>query len=353
MVDIQFEEIPETPASMKLYSVRIVLNNPEKVRQLFDQIRVYRSTDSTDGMDGTFSEITESGSRITLIGTSRNYTFIDDTGAATYWYRITYYNTRSKKESPPSRAQLGKASPALSIISVEDIKTNYLFGVNLTDDLGNPYPDSLFQFYIENAAQLVADKLDIVLPATTFLDERQDYFRRDYENFLWMRLLNVPIISVERVRLVLPTNQQIIEYDPDWIHIDHDAGHVEIVPGAGQITLGQTGAFLPLVFGGQKYLPQAFRIDYTAGFTTVPADIRHAIGLIASIGPFNIAGDLIAGAGIASQSISIDGLSQSLATTSSATNSGYGARILLYYKELLSMWPILMGRYKPLSFTVV
>lgn len=353
MVDIGFQEVPETPASMKIYTIRIVINNPDRVRQLFNQIRVYRSIDSTDGTDGTFTEITESGTRVNLIGTSRNYTFVDVEGNADYWYRITYYNSRSNKESPPSRAQQGRASPALSVLSVDELKINYLFGVDLTDDQGTPYPDSLFQFYIESAVQFVQDKLDIVLPPTQFLDERQDYIRQDYNKYIWMQLLHRPVLSVERVRLVLPTNQQIIEYNTDWIYTDKDAGTIEIVPGGGQITLGQTGAFLPLVFGGQDYLPQAFRIDYTAGFNVVPGDIREVIGMFASLGPFNIAGDLVAGAGIQSQSISMDGLSQSLATTNSSTNAGYGARLLLYFKQLKEMWPTLQGAYRGNRMVVV
>lgn len=353
MVDIQFEDVPETPAAMKLYTIRIVINNPERVRSMFNQIRVYKSEDSTDGTDGTWDEISESGTRINLIGTSRNYTFVDPNGAESHWYRITYYNSRTQTESSYSRPQQGKASPALSVMSVDELKTNFLWGVDLTDDNGTPYPDSLFQFYIESAVAFVQDKLGIILTPTVFEDERHDFIKQDYNKYIWMKLLNVPVISVERVRLVLPTNQQVIQYNNDWIHLDKDAGHIEIVPGSGQLTLGQTGAFLPLVFGGQDYLPQAFRVDYTAGFEKVPGDIREVIGMWASLGPFNIAGDLVAGAGIQSQSISVDGLSQSLATTNSSTNAGYGARLLLYYKQLKEMWPVLRNRYAPLNMVVV
>ena len=65
----------------------------------------------------------------------------------------------------------------------------------------------------------------------------------------------------------------------------------------------------------------------------------------ASIGILNIAGDLIAGAGIATKSVSVPGLSQNIGTTSSATNSGYGARIGEYQKELKAMIPNLRRYY--------
>jgi hypothetical protein len=76
------------------------------------------------------------------------------------------------------------------------------------------------------------------------------------------------------------------------------------------------------------------------------------VGMIASMGPFNIAGDMIAGAGIASQSIGIDGLSQSVSTTSSATNAGYGARIIQYQKDVKDQIKHLQNYYKGPRLTV-
>lgn len=81
--------------------------------------------------------------------------------------------------------------------------------------------------------------------------------------------------------------------------------------------------------------------DYHLKWTvlSIPSNILHAVGLSAALQVLDVAGDLIVGAGIASQSTSVDGLSQSINTTSSATNSGYGARVKQYereYKALLS-----------------
>tara|TARA_R110000824_G_scaffold355998_1_gene543213 strand:- start:291 stop:521 length:231 start_codon:yes stop_codon:yes gene_type:complete len=76
--------------------------------------------------------------------------------------------------------------------------------------------------------------------------------------------------------------------------------------------------------------------------------------MAASIGVFDIAGDLVAGAGIASLSISVPGLSQSIGTTSSATNSGYGARIKSYQEQIKKALPNLRRFYgKGTRMTVV
>ncbi len=50
--------------------------------------------------------------------------------------------------------------------------------------------------------------------------------------------------------------------------------------------------------------------------------------------PLDTAGDLIVGAGIAAFRLGVDGLTQEINTTSSATNSGYGARMLSYKDQL-------------------
>jgi len=75
--------------------------------------------------------------------------------------------------------------------------------------------------------------------------------------------------------------------------------------------------------------------------------------MFASIGPFNIFGDLIAGAGIATISLSLDGLSQNVGTTSSATNAGFGARIIQYLKQIKEQMPQLRRYYKRVGGMVV
>jgi len=55
--------------------------------------------------------------------------------------------------------------------------------------------------------------------------------------------------------------------------------------------------------------------DFEVVISTLPADIKQAIGYKAALLPLDVAGDLIAGAGIANLHVGVDGLSQSLGTT--------------------------------------
>jgi hypothetical protein len=89
--------------------------------------------------------------------------------------------------------------------------------------------------------------------------------------------------------------------------------------------------------------PVSWKID------TLPRDIARAVALKASLLALDVAGDLIAGAGIAMVSTSMDGLSQNINTTASATNSGYGARVLQFTKEYKELISTLRATYRAMN----
>jgi hypothetical protein len=143
----------------------------------------------------------------------------------------------------------------------------------------------------------------------------------------------------------------VIDFPTEWIQLRPDTGQVNIVPTSGtlsQVLYTAGGSFLPLVASGRHFVPNILSVDFTAGFEDgeVPQEIRDVVGKLAAFAPLNVAGDLIVGAGIASKSISMDGLSQSINTTSSATNAGYGARLHQYSAELKMAIPVLERYYK-------
>src|SRR5690606_21040030 len=63
--------------------------------------------------------------------------------------------------------------------------------------------------------------------------------------------------------------------------------------------------------------PNYWKQEYITGFDVIPIDIIQAIGIMAAINVFTIIQDsLLGGAGIASKSVGIDGLSQSVSLNS-------------------------------------
>ena len=340
---------------MATIKVKMVVSNLSNVMLVFDKLKVYRST---TGATGAYSEITTVPTRPTLQSNIMVYEHIDLSGDPDYWYKSSYFSSVSSQESEKSDAQQGEGDTALDIISVDALKTNYLFGLDLTDDDGTPYPNSMYEYFIMSAVSWLEKRLDLPIRVKNITEERHDYYREDYKQYIWMKLLESPVISVEAVRLVLPGEQVVQNFDSEWFQLEKHSGQLQLVPGtgsAGSVLLGAAGAYISMIYRNNRFIPGAFRVDYTAGFAPgeVPHDIIDLIGKKASFGPLNIAGDLLGGAGIASQSISIDGLSQSFNTTSSATNAGYGARLLQYGKEIKEVLAMLERYYKGIRLAVI
>ena len=329
--------------------LQFVVQNLRAVRQFYDEIRVHRST---TGRAGPYVEVTAAGAataypRIPLRDNKVVYEFAHREGAATDWYRTTYAHSVDGTESSandPIRADLEQVS---DVITATEIKTNYLYGLDLADELGNELPDSVYEWYALAAVDLLESQLDIAIRTRTIDssatdggvsapgDETHDFLVQEYYKYIWLQLDRYPVISVDRVRLVLPTAQEVITFDPAWIKLRPAKGQVMIIPSAGVVALGQTGAWLPLVYGWTDFIPDVFEIRYTAGqINGVPPAIKNLVGKMAAIGPLAILGDLIIGAGIAEQNIGMDGLMQGVRSTASATNSGYGARIRQYAAEI-------------------
>lgn len=356
----------------------IEVADPDTVLLSYDQIQVHRST---SGIAGPFVEITKPLTRIPLESGVTEYQYVDETGKAVYYYQFRFYNSGTQAVSSFSAPQLGAVDPALDILSVEELQELYLFGIDLSDDRGNPFPPSIYEHYIRSAVNSLEHKLDIPVRKLEVELEMHDYYREDYDKYLWVELDHHPVIEIDEVSLVLPGEAVVQVFEREWIHIDRMTGQLQLVPGtgtAGTILLGASGAWLPLIYGNNRYIPDVFRLKYKAGFgkpspgafdrtpgLTGPVSVPHPrldrdqevikdlVGKIASFGPLNIAGDLIVGAGIASKSIGLDGLSQSISTTSSATNAGFGARLVQYGREIKELVPDLKRYYQGIKFRVV
>ena len=96
--------------------------------------------------------------------------------------------------------------------------------------------------------------------------------------------------------------------------------------------------------------PSTGDLTFSWSVNDVDPLIVRAAQLLSAMLPLNIAGDLLLGAGIASQSISIDGLSQAVASTASATSAGYGARLINFNTELKSVMKSLRAKYSKMNF---
>lgn len=354
-IDPRENAVPSVDTRNAGVVVRLAVTDPaikSIVEMGYDRLTVERSTDG----NLTYTEISTPPERPLLDPDETVMVFFDRSGHESYFYRFRYINTKTNELSDPSIGVLGEGLIIRQFLTVEQLKARYFFGLDLTDAKGEPLSDATFAHYILQAIRWMEHQLDTPIFPQTF-NERHDYYRLDYEAFQFLQLDNYPVLSVEELRVQYPSGQNVIVFPEEWLRLNGESGQLQVVPTAGTLSeflVGQGGTFLPAIYHGMHYLPQLFDVSYTAGFEEgkVPANIVDLIGMFASLGPFHIFGDLIAGAGIANVSLSMDGLSQTIGTTSSATNSGYGARVINYLKQIKEQIPLLRRYYKGVRMVV-
>lgn len=185
---------------------------------------------------------------------------------------------------------------AWDAVSVESVKNNYLFGINLADSNGNPLPEELFVHYLNAAVDYVQNLLDIIITPTDFT-ERHDYIRNDYRNWGFIQLAHNPVREVKRVTLMYG-DQRAVEIPLDWVQLNKLTGQITLFPSAGSansLIIGQTG----LLFGFQSqwdWAPMLWEVEYTAGIDendpAIPFTLlKETIFKRASMGILNVWGE--------------------------------------------------------------
>ena len=323
---------------------------------MYDRIRIYRSATS----DGTFAEVTDVGTRLILNTAQTDYIYIDGTGTATSWYKYEFTNTANANTSGQSGAFQGKTAFQDSVLSVDDLKQFYLFGLPLIDPrTGEPLPDSFFQYYIDGAVTYTENILDVDLRQKTRLNEKHDFVKPDYERYAWLKLLHQPVVSVSEVRMSVDgSDENAVVLNPEGYRVDYAAGHFEDQPlNNDQLiaSIGLNTLWVPFYSTYRKYAPQVFAVDYVSGFGPgmLPADLRELVGRVAAIGPLSVLGDLIAGVGIAGNHVGLDMLSTKLVTTKSDKSSAFSVRIRQYKEEINELIKQLRLIYRGISMTVI
>lgn len=248
---------------------------------------------------------------------------------------------KGSKDGLQTNSLLGKKTEP--IISVEKLKGLYLFGLQIEDGEGNEIPDEIYQQYIDNAVSMLEHFLDISVTPVRNHVEFKDYNRNDYLSYGYMALNNYPVIQINSMEMVYfrdeggePVVAQ--EIPLSWIRLTPHDGILRLLPNnrfPSRLQIDATGSFFPEVFRA-SHAPHLWRINYDFGFCEgqVPVLLNTVIGQIAAIQALVVGGNLVLGAGIASSSISLDGLSESISTTQSAENSAYSATIKDYSDKL-------------------
>lgn len=244
------------------------------------------------------------------------------------------------------------------------VKINH-FGIDVTDPrTGEHLPDAFYKAKLESAVAQVEKMLDIVI-LPRVVSEHHDFYRNDFESFMYIHTHHKPILQVENVRLEYGGGT-VFNYPTKWWRVYKLYGQLEMLPtlmmGGDNLSLANVYSGYPMVagipslVGNSNYAPQMFHVEYVAGMlppsrrgVTQPhelhPDLWNLIIKIALREVFEQWGRLIIGAGIANMSISIDGISQSIDTTQSAMYGGASADIEQLDKDIKILYDTLKSYY--------
>lgn len=231
------------------------------------------------------------------------------------------------------------------VISVAELWELFLYGIKIQGGEGSNFSDESMRFYLVAAQREIENYYNLKF-IKQLADQTITYYRTDYWQTFPILQTNYPVREPLSMIGMLNKMEQIV-YPQGWLFCEYDTlmgqgkRRISVVP-TGSSTRGNAEIILTGItsqVGMQRFnmIPDYWRIQYITGWDIdqMPMDLINVVGMVASFGPLGIAGDLILGsAGIASQSLSIDGLSQNISTTASATNAGYGARLIQYEKQI-------------------
>lgn len=240
-------------------------------------------------------------------------------------------------------------------INTEFLRENYLFGIPLEDMYGNKMKEGMLEHYIRSAIQQTQRMLQIIIEPMTIENEVHDYYAGDFLSWSFMQLHKRPIMEVDALSMYFG-DRKMFDIPIGWVRSHSISGQIQLFPvsgSAGSIILTQNGSFMPLMVGMYSNAPGIWRVSYKVGMKEVPDDLVEYIMKRASVGILQVWGDLIIGAGIANQTISLDGLSQSIGTTQSPQFSGSGARIKNYMDDMKELEKRLKDTYLGINLGVV
>jgi hypothetical protein len=239
--------------------------------------------------------------------------------------------TGDKNGLPQNNNVSRKTEP---LVTVDKLLTTYLYGLEFKDSTGKDMPKEVFQNYIDNAVSMLEHYLDISITPVTCFVENRDYRLNEYADWGFFELSNYPVIQVRKIEMVyFRTNdglpETVQEIPGAWVRLQPHDGIIRLIPNArfpANLQISATGSFFPEVMRSDM-VPHLWRITYDYGFEDgkIPVLLNQAIGVLAAIQALIVGGNLVIAPGIASKSVSLDGLSQSINTTASAENSPYSA----------------------------
>lgn len=148
------------------------------------------------------------------------------------------------------------------------------------------------------------------------------------------------------------SNTRILDVALEWVEHHERGGFVELVPFNQELAFNFIGLIWVEALRGPVPLPNFWNFDALVGFRKTPPVLLELVAKKAAIDVLTIAGQAFRG-GYSSQSVSRDGISESVSYTASATYGIYSATIEDYRKWIDENVNKLRGAFRGANMVVV
>lgn len=250
------------------------------------------------------------------------------------------------------------------VLNSRELLTLYFYGIDIANTQGTDISSTTLETYIRQAQEEIENYFYIKL-LSQVIEEQGDYYRDEFRGTGFVKtefVVNKALLLDGYIG-----EQKQLSYPEAWLTENKNNGigttrQILVVPNSNVSSMSINGAlfagavipYLGLVnsnsIGG--YWHKKYITGF--GFDRLPYNLLDLVGKYASIKVFNMLGDNILGTpGVANMSLSIDGLSQSIGTTASATSAGYSARVIQYMKEIKISLQELKGVYRGIGLTSI
>lgn len=233
------------------------------------------------------------------------------------------------------------------------LKNVYMAGVPFKDYDGVALNDAIAEMAIETAvAELEYDTKIYMYPKVVkstdsgtydVLINRVDYMNKDWRS--GVGILTLPHYYVQSVTSITGwlADDEVLELPAEWMVVKKKRGLIRIVPTTALHAriLGTIGLAIVLGTIAQETIPGFWDVEYIAGWDEAvdpfPRDLLRMLGLKTAIITLPIVANALR-RGVASSSLSADGLSESISTPISGTThlfSGISQAFTDDYKSML------------------
>jgi hypothetical protein len=185
---------------------------------------------------------------------------------------------------------------------------------------------------------------DLIVPPITFYAAASAKWIDIYVPYMWL-------LKLDRLYGQI-ADTEVIDVSLQWAEISERNGMVQLVPFNSATSFQYIGLTWVSALSGPTELPNFWHFNAIAGLREVDPILLEIIGKKAAMDALTQAGHAYRG-GFSSQSISRDGVSESVSYTASAIYGIYAATIEDYNKFLNREVKQIKGRYRGLNVVVL